>query len=326
MEKEDYNALTFRTDRIPVYNAMGQKEHEIFLPETITPLRSKRGGFSDSGLYYKGAGIRYRSHLVNDCRPETKLLSKTNIIYEKYAVCYPKLVGRFGIFQFPHQEVFSDREGGCGKKEMRLAENQKNFERSAIEEITDVIPTGIEDHNIFVYRLKKVKSEPLDIINLIEYVLQENYNTAWDKNLRSDIYSYSYIRDVADWFISEKLCHKLGTVYALLNAVYNEDVYWYSMLLKETLDTYNCEKILILYFSALLVNKYCPELFAVPEYDIHDVTPELMGNLFRLLFLGKACCHLENEAQWEWVREYYNARIENYVNVFKKRLIQMQFM
>ncbi len=316
-----YEFLTPKTDIVLVYSITGKKEYEIILPEKIMPLSLKRGGFSDTNLYYKGAGIVYQSHFVNQCMQNERILTKSNIIYEKYQVCYPKLVGKFGIFMFPHQAVFSDFEGACGIKEMKILENQKHFELSAIDEITNVIPTGIENHNIFVYKLKKVVAEPLDVIDLIEYVLKSDYNTAWDKNLWSDIYCYRYIRDVADWFVSDKLCHKLGTVYALLNSLYNNDVYLYSMLLKKVLNVHNCERNFILYFSALIINKYCPKLFESNNLDVNEITPQLFESLLKLLFSGKACCHLENDVEWSWVREYYFARINKYVKGFSRKLI-----
>lgn len=315
----NYRFLTPRVNTVPIYDIAGKKVLEITLPEKIVPLYSKRGGFSDSDLYYKGAGIVYQGHLENQCGPEIRMISKTNILYEKYRVCYPDLMGRFGIFLFPHQPVFSDLEGGCGRKEKRILENQIHFERTAIEEITNVIPTGLKDHNIFVYRLKKREGESLDVIDLIEYFLCTNYNTAWDKNLWEDIYCYGYVRDVADWFVSNKLCHKLGTVYALLRSIYDRDVYLYSLILRNILGVHNSERQFILYFSALVVNKYCPELFQAYEQDVEEVSPELFGGLLKLLFEGRACCHLENEEEWFWVRQYYLARVDRYVKTFENR-------
>ncbi|MCM1185892.1 MAG: hypothetical protein NC251_05065 [Lachnoclostridium sp.] len=320
----NYRFMTPGTNTVPVYDIAGKKVHEIALPEKIMPLYSKRGGFSETDLYYKGAGIVYQGHLVNQyTQQETaflRMVNKTNILYEKYQVCYQNLKGRFGIFLFPHQPVFSDLEGGCGRKEKKILENQMHFERTAIEEITNVIPTGLKDHNIFVYKLKERKGEPLDVINLMEYFLCANYNTAWDKNLWADIHCYGYVRDVADWFVSDKLCHKLGTVYALLRSMYDRDVYLYSSVLRNILGIHNSERHFILYFSALIVNKYCPELFLTYEQDVEGVSPELFGRLLKLLFEGKACCHLENDEEWAWVRAYYLARVDRYVKVFASRV------
>lgn len=316
-----YEQLTQMVDVVPVYDIQGNKLQEIKLPEKIMPLFSKRGGFSESGLYYKGAGTIYQGHFVNKGDKELNLIKKTNIVYEKYQVYYPKLLGKFGIFMFPHQIMFSDLEGGCGKKEKNLLVMQKKFELSAIKEITDVIPTGIENHDIYAYRLKSVKAELSDVIKLIEYILSEDFNTAWDKNLWNDIYCFQYVRDVGDWFVSDKLYHKLGTIYALLHSLYNNDIYQYAMLLKSALGVYNCERNFILYYSALIVNKYCPGLFCEVNQDVKKVTPELFAELLKLLFMGNACCHLENEEEWIWVRDYYNTRISKYVKSFERRLI-----
>ena len=45
------------TDIIPIYNKLGEKLDEFKLPEKIMPIPSKRGGFSEKGIYYKGSGI-----------------------------------------------------------------------------------------------------------------------------------------------------------------------------------------------------------------------------------------------------------------------------
>ena len=254
--------------------------------------------------------------MTNQPESNMRILEHSKIIYEKYVVSYINLAGRFGIFPFPHQPIFSDLEGACGKKELKLPEHQRQFELSAIQEITAVIPTGIKDSNVYAYRLKSVKAEPMDIINLIEYVLTENFNTAWDKNLWADIFCYQYVRDVADWFPSSSACHKLGTVFALLNSLYDSDIYLYTMLLRETIGVMNTEKIYIPYFSAQIVDKYCPGIF---NLDIENDCVGTYAELLRLLFSGKACCHLEDDEKWQWVREHYYAEIGRYEKSFQRR-------
>lgn len=297
------------TDMVPVYDVRGELLNVIRLPEKIMPIPAKRGGFGTSGIYYKGCGVVYRNHLGNEISQKEKdglkIIGNTGIVYEKYLHCYQRLVGKFGIFMFRHQPVFSDYEGGCGKKEQRLIENQDLFRRSAIEEIVDVIPTGIPQHNIYGYRLKNVKGGIEDTVALIQYVLENNWNTAWDKNLWGDIMAYGYIRDVADWFISEKINHKLGTVYALLNSLYRADLLLYSQVLLKSFGVYSFEKNKILYYSALMVRKYCREQMEKEGLEIEEWNEKLYKVLFMLLISGKACCHLEEDEKWSWVREYY---------------------
>ena len=291
----NYMGISVGTDIVPVYDRNGKKLYEVKLPEKVTPLPYKRTAISENGVYYKGCGIVYRKHMTNQPESNMRILEHSKIIYEKYVVSYINLAGRFGIFPFPHQPIFSDLEGACGKKELKLLENQGQFELSAIQEITAVIPTGIKSSNVYAYRLKSVKAEPMDIINLIEYVLTENFNTAWDKNLWADIFCYQYVRDVADWFPSSSACHKLGTVFALLNSLYDSDIYLYTMLLRETIGVMNTEKIYIPYFSAQIVDKYCPGIF---DFDIENDCVDTYVELLRLLFSGKACCHLEDDEKW----------------------------
>lgn len=53
------------TDIVPVYDRNGRKLYEVKLPEKVMPLPYKRTAISESGTYYKGCGIVYRKHMVN---------------------------------------------------------------------------------------------------------------------------------------------------------------------------------------------------------------------------------------------------------------------
>ena len=111
--------IMFSSSAVPIISIDGKKEDEIKLPEKIYPVPRRRCGISKMGLHYKGAGIIYTGHYVNDYDPEDSRLSlveKTGISYEKYHVIYPALYRRYGIFLFLHQPIFSDFEGACGKK------------------------------------------------------------------------------------------------------------------------------------------------------------------------------------------------------------------
>lgn len=305
------------TDIIPIYNKLGEKLDEFKLPEKIMPIPSKRGGFSEKGIYYKGSGIVYRNHLTNEVSDYDKgklnIIGNTGIIYEQYLACYPDLVGKFGIFTFPHQFIFTDFEGGCGKKEMKIIENQKKFKYSAIDEIIDVIPIGIKDHNVYAYTLKEIKGGIDDTVNLIEYVLLNDFNTAWNKNLWGDIYAYGYVRDIEDWFVSKELNHKIGTVYSLLNSLYRADLWLYANLLLKFFGKYSFEKYKILYYSGLIVEKYCPKLIDEEKINMDSLNQDTYGRLLELLFSGKACCHLENEKNFIWVYGHYKKIKQQYM-------------
>jgi len=305
------------TDKVRIFNLEGHIIEEIQLKDKIMPIPNKRGCFSESGYYYKGSGIVYTNHLgcdktFNDNGDfdgavSPKVIGKTSLIYENLLLCYEHLVGKFGIFPFKHQPIFSDLEGACGKKEKRILDNIKEFKYCSIEEMSEVIPTGIEDTNIYCYKLKPVKGSVFDMIQLIEYVLESDWNTAWDKNLWSDLDGYGYVRDVADWYKSNLFSHKLGTVFSLLNSLYSADKVLYARLLLEMLGTYDFGKKTMLLFSKEIVMKYCKS-FLGTEYDV-DVGGDWFEILYMYLVSGKACCHLEDDRKWDWVRMYFFHRM-----------------
>lgn len=302
--------MRYTTDKVSIYDKDGNSISEVQLPEMVTSIPAKRTGISDSGLFYKGCGIVYQKHMANELDKNVKKLGDTGILYERYTVTYPNLIGKYGIFTFRHQPMFDDFEGACGTKELKIIDNSVNFELSAIEEIVHVIKTGIKNSNIYAYRMKDVKAAPQDVADLIEYVLTNDYNTAWDKNLWSDIYCYKYVRDVADWFTSDNLSHKIGTVYALLNSMYVNDIYLYIQLIVRLFGNCITNKIYVLYYCGLIVKKFCDDKIQI---DMEKYNENNYAELLNLLFGGKACCHLANDEEWKWVREYYLGRVDEYV-------------
>ena len=112
------------------------------------------------------------------------------------------------------------------------------------------------------------------------------------------------VADVAYWFKADRFNHKLGTVFALLNSLYRRDRTLYARLLLEISGTYSFDKKSILLMSAAIVNKYCRQ-FSGTEYDCIKDNEECFEMLYKQLVTGKACCHLEKDSEWEWVRNYY---------------------
>ena len=172
--------ILIHTNTIPILNMNGNQLDEIKLPEKITPTPRRRCGWSKSHTFYKGAGIVYRGNYTNTIEDNMIVISQNACEYQKYYIVYPKVYQNFGIFTFCHQPIFSDREGGCGAKERNLLAMQKKFELSAIKEITDIIKVPIDGHKIYGYRLKEVKGSYKDTLRFIEYILSEDFNSAWD--------------------------------------------------------------------------------------------------------------------------------------------------
>lgn len=318
--------LTRTTDSIPFMEKTGEVIKEIKLPEKVMPILSKRTAIGTSGTYYKGAGTIYTCHFSNTIESGETLLAKTGILYEENKVTRLNLCGKYGIFNFRHQPMFSDLEGGCGPKEQNLLVMQKKFEYSAIQEIVDVISTDIPEHSIYAYSLKEATGSLKDMAELLRYALENDFCTAWDKNLWADIYCYRYVRDVGDWYCSDSVAAKLGTVYALLHSLYETDLYQYLELLHLLTGIYNLEKQFVLYYSAKVVQMICPIRWEETGIDLERITPELFGQLLSLMIQGKACCHLENEKEWSWTREKQLERKKDYETKIERILQNLRMV
>lgn len=318
------NELLFSTDRIPIWDAQGHVVDAIALNRRIRPVPRRRCGVSEDGLYYKGAGIVYTGHYTNERDDRMSLVEETGVEYEKYHVIYPALFRRFGLFLFPHQPIFSDFEGGCGIKETNLLHMQSKFRYSAIEEIVDVMDTPIENHKVYVYRTRDLVGGYRDTLRLIEYLLCENYNTAWDKNIWDDIVCFGYVRDLADWFVSDRFEHKLGTIYGLLTSIRRKDKYLYELVVRELTGLEQLGDHHILFIAAKVTVRFAPA--AVPDLDLSVPSAELYTDLWRLLYEGKACCHLEREEEWAHIRQTLYKRIPQEVALAMQDLIYHKIM
>lgn len=317
MERTDF---ILHTDRVPILDERGVQIDEVALPEKITPVPRRRCGVSEGHTYYKGAGIIYQGHYANEPDGHVLRLSENPVAYQRYTVIYPELYQKYGIFTFLHQPIFSDYEGGCGKKEENLPIMQKKFERSAIQEILDVLETPIEGHRIYAFRLKELQGSYKDTIHLISYILSENFNSAWDKNLWADIMCYGYVRDLADWFVSDEPAYKLGTIYALLHSIMKADKCLYEEIVHETVGLEQMGDIYLPYVAAGIVERYVPgSLGGLLE---EEPSPELMGKLWEMIYSGKACCHLEKEKEWAHIRADFMREIPRQMAMVRQDLIQ----
>lgn len=315
MELTDF---LLHTDRVPILDYMGVQIDEVALPERITPVPRRRCGISESHIYYKGAGIIYQGHYVNALDEHMICLSQNPVAYQRYTAAYPCLYQKYGIFTFCHQPVFTDYEGGCGPKEENLLSMQEKFERSAIEEIVDVIDVPLEGHSIYAFRQRQMQGSYKDTIALIEYILCENFNSAWDKNLWADIMCCGYVRDLADWYVSDESSHKLGTIYALLHSLMEADKYLYEDIVRQTVGLEQLGDIYLPYVAARIVERYVPG--SLRELSLEDMTPELLGRLWEMIYSGKACCHLEREEAWAGVRTEFMKEIPRQIAMVRQEM------
>mgnify|MGYP004697272687 CR=1 FL=1 len=114
------DSIYFKTNLIPIFNSKGQKLDEVVLPQVVTPVPRRRCCISNNNTFYKGAGIIYIGHFVNDYSSPLQLLDKTEALYEKYHALTKQygnmyLLGRLAEYKYYNIDAMT-------KKALELAD------------------------------------------------------------------------------------------------------------------------------------------------------------------------------------------------------------
>lgn len=221
----------------PIYDSNGIQISSLEIDDEIFSIdgRVRKG----KKHYYKGIGISYRGHFINEPNDEYEMLKKHDVFYMGFHVVKRSFLGKVGIFQERYQPQFTDFIGTCGVKELSLIENSMVFEKSSV----DLIKSHKldEDNGQFWFELnykcgrrKYIQNGfPKKLFQLLEYMLQNDWNFIWDKDTITDISYNGLVTDVADIFFSKELNHKLGTVYSVLYSLFHYDKSEYLKFLNE---------------------------------------------------------------------------------------------
>ena len=217
---------------IPVYDKKGNLVNSITLNDTIEYVDGRV--YKGSKSYYKGIGIPYEYHFIQpeEITDEYSMVEKSDVFYLGYGVSKKVFSGKTGVFQEKYQSHFTDWIGACGIKELNILENLYDvggFEMSAIEVFGyETIDKDNQQYYLSVDypdgRTNYVNDpNPVELRNLLDYMIQNDWNFPWDKASISDINSKSKVTDVADIFKSDELNHKLGSVYSVLYSLHQTD-------------------------------------------------------------------------------------------------------
>lgn len=175
--------------------------------------------------YYKGLGVPYDRHFVFDVVDPDQYshVKKSDVFYIGNEVSKKCFENKTGIFQERYQPFFPDFIGSCGVKEGTIVLNSSIFERSSVEVLDYVL---YDEENTQSYYLLDYKcdrksylyhdGDPIALRELLDHMLQNDWNFLWDKGSINDVSADGRVSDVADLFISNDLSHKLGTVYSIL--------------------------------------------------------------------------------------------------------------
>lgn len=206
--------------RVNIYDKSGEVVNVLEIQDDLTYL-SGRVSKAESGLYYKGIGMPYFSHLLID-PGNYHVIEKAKVFYCGYAVQNSAWIGKAGIFQDRFQPYFSDFIGSCGPKELAVIRNSREFEKSAVEVLDCINFDEVNRQFYFIMNYKNDKKGylygglPADLLDLMFYMVKEGWNFPWDKSSIRDVTIGGLVSDVADMFRSKELTHQVGTIYSLL--------------------------------------------------------------------------------------------------------------
>jgi hypothetical protein len=207
---------------VDIYDRQGQILDHLRIDEPLHYIDGRITIGIKSGLYYKGAGIPYTTHFVLEPTHEYTSIRYTDVDYLGYEVIKKSFVDLSGIFEEKYQPQFSDFIGTCGNKELSILENVDDFKLSSLQlrKVVNWDKTNSQYYFVVDYLCGRKKyldyGNPVDLKNLLSYMIQNNWNFIWDKRSISDVSYNGLVTDVADIFKSASLNHKIGTVYSIL--------------------------------------------------------------------------------------------------------------
>ena len=226
---------------IPIYSVNGDFVNELVIKEKLKYISGRVS--KGKQHYYKGVGMPYSHHYKRDISNlssnEYNFLGHTNIFYLGYGVENKSWKNKFGIFQERYQPFFPDYIGGCGIKERAITPNSTAFKKSSVD-ILDVILYDKENQQYYFkmdYRCNrknyiKDNGSPEKLCELLEYMIDNDWNFLWDKNSINDITPEGLVSDVADLFISDELEHQFGSVYSVFYSLHKSCQKSYEEFLK----------------------------------------------------------------------------------------------
>jgi hypothetical protein len=303
---------------VPVYNQKGTQVSELFLPEEVI-IASGRTSIGESGLYYKGVGVKYQGH--SNFNPAGYInVRKHSVFYYGYNVTREVWVGKSGIFQERCQPFFSDYIGTCGPKELKIIVNSKEFEKTAVivkdcieydpenNQRYFILDYGKEGRTSWIEDIGTVK----DLLDLLEYMLKNDWNFPWDKGAIGDVSASGNVHDVADMFKSKEFIHKLGTVYSILYSMNNKSKGRYYEFITTSGYRHKDDKDFLFIATALLERFRVDVSYAFPSQakDEFENYYHLVGNC---LLRGRNCGYVEDAKEGEKIREQYLNRFFNQI-------------
>lgn len=299
---------------IKIYNANGEERCCAALLDDIE--LSEDRVHKGNRYYYKGIGVKYRSHFVNsesvDLRRYNVLPHKsTDSFYLGHNVSKICFKNKTGIFEEPYQPQFDDFIGACGSRELSIIENSMLFEKSSVEVIKmNELPFPKQYYFILDYKCGRIKysetSNPHYLLDLLSYMINNHWNFMWDKDTITDISQNGLVTDVADLFVSRDLDNKLGTVYSVL---YSLRVRYPDAFLA-LLNAINRQ-----YVDSRDIINASIDILKINSVDTNPLDKPYQDIILDNLITGRNCGHCVLEGEGERIKQQY---IKNVKEQFRR--------
>ena len=101
--------------------------------------------------------------------------------------------------------------------------------------------------------------------------------------------------------------------------LWKKDKYLYEIIVRELTGLEQLSEHHIIYIAALIVKKYSPQ--CVIGINLDCVDEKLYTKLWEELYSGKACCHLEDDRKWDFIRGDLKNNISKNVSIAMKDLM-----
>lgn len=301
---------------IPVYDNKGELANQIEIDDDLNFVNDRVS--KGKQYYYKGVGVRYDHQFIEGLSEEYNLIAQSDVFYLGNKVSKKCFAGKTGIFKEPYLFIYDDWVGTCGPKEGLIVLNS-SFKYSSVD-VIDYVQFD-EEHRqayyILDYKCGRKKygrdgGDPKKLTELLEYMLANDWNFLWDKNVIQDITPDGLVSDVGDLFMGDTLTYKLGTVYSVLYSMGKNDYSQYIEFTKYNNIKQSRNENMSYMTSALIILKQ-------NNIDISPLIPynDIMKN-YHLAVLtmmeGKNCAHCACDMfteQGERVKKKYK---EIYIN------------
>lgn len=304
---------------VPIYNQYGEKTNVLEFKDNLQHVNGRVS--KGDKYYYKGAGAPYHGQfLSNDPHLNIygyNILSFSDVFYMGPYASKRCFEGKSGIFQEKYQPQFTDFIGSCGVKELSIIENSEEFELSSVDVIKAENYDKENQQYYFVleYTCSRIKylneGNPGELLYLLEYMIQNDWNFIWDKTSIEDISCDGFVSDVGDIFKSGNLGNKLGTVYSVLYSLGKLRSDKYSEFLRECELQHNNDMSYV-YNAVVLLHK-----FGVDVSELTNKSPveNYKNAVLNYLVTGRNCgdcCYIE---LGDKIREQYLLQTKRQLSV-----------